>query len=134
MIKVRAKSIGQINVKGLAQPTLKVKSSKNAVIKVESRQRLTAIKLMDKVNKNVLVNVAPVTFFGQSGNPVVSTTISTFDSDITQIDYYYYGYLYTNGTHKIIRVEKQNVVNQEKSVNQNDYATDWTNRINLIYN
>jgi hypothetical protein len=67
---------------------------------------------------------------------VTDIKVSSYKVDTTNIGQsYYYGYQYEDNTFKIIRVQKGNIVNQEKaSITTGNLTTNWANRTTLTYN
>jgi len=60
--------------------------------------------------------------------------IRHYFSDIkTSDEYYYYGYEYSDNSIKIIRVKKDNILNQKQAQNISNLNTDWNNRQSLNY-
>lgn len=78
--------------------------------------------------------------------PVVNELRTSFNSSINQLkilryfsdiktsdEYYYYGYEYSDNSIKIIRVKKDEILNQKQAQNLSNLNTDWNNRQSLNY-
>ena len=84
--------------------------------------------------KKVIVDSDRISSFITQPTLPTSPSLITYESDIETTNYYYYGYEYNNNTWKIIRVQINNIVNQNKNlIMSGTFSDNWTNRTTITY-